>query len=417
MPLDIKQRSHELLVKNRRESNGHFYTLPSPDSYPYQWLWDSCFHAIVLSHLNIDDAKREILSLFEAQFSNGMIPHMIYWDKSVKTNFPVVHWGKADTSTITQPPMVAYAVWQIYQTDKDRGFLEVAYQNLKLYYDYFLKDRDPRGNHLAGIINPDESGEDNSPRFDLPLGLPSKQTLKENFQRRLELIEKNKRCDFDAPFCMKNFFWVKDVPLNVILVENLRKLALIADQLGIDEDYQFFNAQALLIEGAMKNMMMEDGLYWSIYRPMHIENQTNNNREQVNDYQKIRVKTWAIFSPLFAGMLSKQEAAKLIKQHLLDPQQFHLKYLVPTVSKDEPSFDVSGFWRGPIWMSTNWFIFVGLLRYGYKELAKQILTSSLELIEKSGFREQYNPLTGQGTGARDFTWGTLVVDMMERLKI
>ena len=39
----------------------------------------------------------------------------------------------------------------------------------------------------------------------------------------------------------------------------------------------------------------------------------------------------------------------------------------------------------------------------------------MAVIKKSGFREYYNPLTGDGLGAKDFGWSTLVMDMMKRL--
>lgn len=41
-----------------------------------------------------------------------------------------------------------------------------------------------------------------------------------------------------------------------------------------------------------------------------------------------------------------------------------------------------------------------------------MLTAVKELIGKSGFREYYNPFTGEGYGAHDFTWSGLVADMM-----
>jgi hypothetical protein len=32
-------------------------------------------------------------------------------------------------------------------------------------------------------------------------------------------------------------------------------------------------------------------------------------------------------------------------------------------------------------------------------------------MERSGFREYYDPLTGEGHGAREFTWTGLLLDM------
>lgn len=398
---DLKQRILDLMLQNRRVQGQYQYTLPSPNSYPYQWFWDSCFHAIILSHFNVEDAKKELLSLIAKQFENGMIPHMIYWDKQTKTDFPAIQWGKDDTSSITQPPLLAYAVWTIYQRDRDRTFLETMYQPLKKLYNYFLTDRDPRANHLAGIINPDESGEDNSPRFDQALGLEPKQSGDENFQKRLQLIALNKSCNFDAPFCMKNFFWVKDVPLNAILVENLKALSDIASELGYEKEADLYFINARLTSEAMQKLMFEEGIYWSIY--LHPEH---------DHYQKIKIKTWAIFAPLFAHIYTQKEAQAIVDKYLLNQEEFNLSFLIPTVPKSEPSFDPRGFWRGPVWMNVNWFIYQGLKKYGLIEQAKKISDSSLALLEKSGFREQYNPLTGEGQGANNFTWGGLVLDMM-----
>lgn len=396
---NLKDKIHSLMLQNRRTQGNFQYTVPSPDSYPYQWLWDSCFHAIILNYFNPEDAKKELLSLVAKQFENGMIPHMIYWqgrnDRDNK-NLPLVNWGKNDTSTITQPPMLAYASLKVYQADNDKNFLEQIYPGIRKFYQYLILQRDPHHRNLAGIINPDESGEDNSPRFDNVLELSYKQTIEENFKKRLKLIEKNKTCNFDAPRCMRNFFWVKDVPFNAILMENLLCQGRIAEILGNARDAEFFKNQAEDIKAAMRKLMLEDAIFWSTFGP---------------DYRKIKVITWAIFGPLFADIATPEEAENLVKNYLLNAKKFYLPFMVPTVPNDEPSFDPEGFWRGPVWMATNWFIFKGLKKYGYHKEAQGILDSSLALLEKSGFREQFNPLTGEGLGAHNFTWGGLVLDM------
>ncbi|MBI2137332.1 trehalase-like protein, partial [Candidatus Woesearchaeota archaeon] len=55
----------------------------------------------------------------------------------------------------------------------------------------------------------------------------------------------------------------------------------------------------------------------------------------------------------------------------------------------------------------------GLLRYGFKDAADELLDKTTAAIKKSGFREYYNPLTGEGLGARQFGWSTLVMDMIK----
>src|SRR3989338_8429864 len=400
----LKEMSLDILLRNRRQTDGHQYTVPSPESYPFQWLWDSCFHAIALSQFSTEDAKQEIRSLFSAQFENGMLPHMIYrGDKKemkLGEDFVSIDWGRASTSTITQPPLIAEAVWNIFERDGDSAFLRETYQPLCAFFDYLLSARDPRGNHLSGIINPDESGEDNSPRFDGVLGLPPVQTLQENFASRLKLVEELRAGHFDAPF-MKQFFWVKDVPFNAILVKNLRTMGTVAEVLSEHEDATQFTAEADLVAHAMRERMYDGDRFWTTYG---------------ESYLKIKIATWAIFSPMYAGILSQSEARTLVDDHLLNPHEFRPRYMIPTVSMREPSYDPEGFWRGSTWIGVNWFIFHGPMRYGYRDIAERLTLSSAELIERSGYREYYHPDTGAGLGAQDFTWGTLIVDMLDTLE-
>ncbi|MBI4036343.1 hypothetical protein HY386_00495 [Candidatus Daviesbacteria bacterium] len=392
----IRKQILDLMLRNRKHCDGYQYTVPSTVTYPYQWLWDSCFHAIILSHLNIEDAQKELLSLVSKQFENGIISHIIYWENHHKTTFPKIDWGKKGTSSITQPPLLALAAWLVFQKSNDKNFLKTIYPHLYHFYKYLLTERDPHEKHLVGIMNPDESGEDNSPRFDLPLGLPPTHSLKDNAKRRFKLVEQNIECNFDAPFCMRNFFWVKDVPFNSIMVENLSMLSQIAKELGFNDDSFYFKKEKERIIQAMRKLMFDQGIFYSTFG---------------ENYQKIKVKTWAIFAPLFAKIYTKNEARELIYKHLLNPKEFWAKYPIPSVSLDEPSFNAKGFWRGSVWMAINWFVYKGLKNYGFDDIAEKILQISLTLIQKSGFREQFNPLTGGGLGAKNFTWGALVLDM------
>jgi glycogen debranching enzyme len=187
------------------------------------------------------------------------------------------------------------------------------------------------------------------------------------------------------------------------LVENLRALAHIASLLKHTDGEQFANTQADLVAKAMRELLFENGVYWAT---------------QGMEYKKLKVATWAHFAPLFAGLYSKEEAEFVVREHLLNDETFHAPFGIRTVSKQELSYRADGFgekfsWRGPVWMSSHWFIYRGLLRYGYEKEAEEIRTKSLALIERSGFRECFNPETGEGQGARNFTWGALVLDMRD----
>ena len=39
-------------VVGRRDETPFSYTEPSPGRYPWQWYWDSCFHAIAWRHID-----------------------------------------------------------------------------------------------------------------------------------------------------------------------------------------------------------------------------------------------------------------------------------------------------------------------------------------------------------------------------
>ena len=69
-------------------------------------------------------------------------------------------------------------------------------------------------------------------------------------------------------------------------------------------------------------------------------------------------------------------------------------------------------WRGPTWISTNWYIVKGLQLHGFNDYAQHIINKMCDMIEQSGFREQYNPFNGKGAGAKDFGWSTLIVDLL-----
>lgn len=395
--MDLKDEAYSLLKANRRTIDGQQYTVPSPGRYPHQWLWDSCFHAIVLASLEPEAAKAELRSLLSKQFPDGMIPHIIFRKKRFLHPYDTFSWGTHGTSSITQPPMLAYAAWEIHRKTDDRAFLEEIYPRMLAYYKYLIDKRDPQDHHLIGIINPDESGEDNSPRFDEPLGVAPDISYIRHLYRRYNLVIANRACNFDAEICMSRNFWVKDVPFNAILIKNLEMLGHIASLLGDKEGEHFANEHRELIAAAMRERLFEGGVFWSASD--HV-------------YKLLKVSTWAHFAPFFADLYTKEEARAVIKEHFTNTETFRSPFGIRTVSKKEPSYRPDGFWRGPVWIAPHWFMYKGLVSYGFKEEAMFLKDATLSLLTRSGFREYFNPETGEGYGATNFTWGTLVLDMV-----
>jgi hypothetical protein len=297
--------------------------------------------------------------------------------------------------------MIAYAAWEIHRRAGDRDFLERIYPGMLAYYRFLIEKRDPRDHHLIGVINPDETGEDNSPRFDEPLGAAHNISYTSHHALREQLVDRNTECNFDAELCMRDYFWVKDVPFQTIMIENLRALGHIASLLRHSDGEHFANLHADLIAAAMRERLFDGEVYWSANGP---------------DYRPLKVASWAHFAPLFAGLYSPEEAHIVVNRHFKDTETFNAPYGIRTISKQEPSYRAEGYpdgfsWRGPVWMSPHWFIYRGLMRYNMLAEANEIREKSLALLERSGFRECFNPETGEGYGATKFTWGALVLDM------
>ena len=159
------------LRRGRADWNGKEYTFvcPALRSYPFQWFWDSCFHAIALTHLDKELAKAELATLLSGALPSGFIPHIIFWELEKRDDFlsqNLVGRTSPYYSSTIQPPILAYAVERAYQATGDEAFLSDAIPTLKAYYRWLRENRDPDDDGLLAIIQPEESGIDCSPKYD-----------------------------------------------------------------------------------------------------------------------------------------------------------------------------------------------------------------------------------------------------------
>lgn len=382
-----------IIKSNQRIKDGFRYTVPSNTVYPHQWLWDSCFHAIIYSKLHrFQDAKDEIRSLLHGQWENGMVPHMIYWEKLDKHK---VDWGTSgNTSTITQPPMIAYAVERIFQECGDKEFVFEVFGALDSYYKWLHKERSD--DYVLSIIHPWESGEDDFVSWDNVYGIenPSKDDLK---KQKINLLKQYKDLGCDSrKFMKKNIFNVKCLLFNCVYLRNLQSMRFLSGITGQKQNYY-----QDLVPKVKKSI--KEHLY---NKKIKLYSSTYNGNKFIHDFDNS-----SIFMPLFAGLLTKPQAQKLVDNFLLNNNLFWTKFPIPTQSLSNSNFKPNRYWRGSTWININWFVHKGLIDYGFSDIAKKLTEKTKTMVNKSGFCEYYNSLTGFGLGPKDFCWSGLIFDM------
>src|SRR6202521_913138 len=149
------------------------FVCPSKTTYPFQWFWDSCFHAIVLSHLDIGRAEAELQSLFVNQQPDGSIPHVARWssDDDERTGPYRVAGLSPWLSASMQPPVLAEAVAAVAARGRRAAYLREVLPAVRRCYDWFDRVRGPDRDGLIAILEPHESGMDQTPAYDAYLGV------------------------------------------------------------------------------------------------------------------------------------------------------------------------------------------------------------------------------------------------------
>ena len=106
--------------------------------------------------------------------------------------------------------------------------------------------------------------------------------------------------------------------------------------------------------------------------------------------------------PLWAHIATPMQAAS-VEKYASDPKKLYP--CMPTVSFDHPKMNALGYWRGSVWLNVAYFAIKGLYDYGFKQISLDIRNTLLEWIDRDQtIHENYNPITGEGKCASDFSW-------------
>lgn len=435
---------HETLLKAAQDVlegnwNGTF-TQPAPGLYAHQWNWDAGFIAIGNAHYNMDRAEADLRHLFSAQWANGLLPHIVFGEGPGAPYFPGPDFWQADrsphapkpprTSGITMPPVHGFVLWRIYEIAEDkqraRAFLKEMYPKVVKLHRYLYQYRDPHEEGLVYIRHPWEGGTGNSPIWDGALrrmdiskleippyerkGLQNPRAAEsrltnEDYGRYAYLVDLFRRNNYDDELIYEQCpFLIQDPLFNGLLAWSNECLIEIGGLLG--EDVSEIVQWDELTKYSMNEKLWDEerGIY---------------NAYDLRNEELIPVHTSSGLMPLCGDVPTQEQAEKMLLT--LESEMFGGKrddiYLCPTYSLLAEDADFKKYWRGPVWINMNWLLCHGLLRYDMEDMAERVRQHSLELLEKYGIYEYFDPRKGveeeAACGAHAFSWSAaLCIDML-----
>lgn len=348
----------------------HEYLVPAG---PYTQLfdWDTYFMGVALSYDNIGEPLENSVKAF-LDFTDENYGSKGYTPREIATNAP-------DALPQMCKPFLAQMALRASETLHNYDWLRDPSGPTRLSYYQKLADtlafwelarRSPDG--LFRWFNGVESGVDNNPAVS------------------------------DNPADIS-----EGVDLQCYIYREYLAMSILATKLDKDTDANSYREKARELANLVRTRMWSarDGMF------LNIDSRTG---------KFVRIKTWTTFVPLWAGIAIKSQADEMIRAHLLNAREFWSPNGIRTISITEPLYNPhSGYWRGPVWVISNYLLMHGLENYGYKKEAIQLANETVSLLVRDlhatgGMNENYNPETGAPDAAGHFvSWDLLAEHMQE----
>lgn len=280
-------------------------------------------------------------------------------------------------------PWYSWLNWEVYKITLDKSFLRQMYQSSKKFYNYYTSHRDTDQDGLC-----EWGGE-----------------------AVLESVRDSRVAVWDQVGYPSEF---ESLDLNCMLVMEAKSLENMAKVLGLKNEAQFwskdYRKRSKLINKTFWDS--EDHFYYNVNKKDH-----SFTYKKRNDLKR---KEIIGFLPLWAGIADRKQAKYLVK-HLTDTASFWRPYGVPSLAANDPYYNPRGYWNGPVWIQWDYLIERGLLDYGYKGVAKEMVQrvkkNMIEVL-KSGHElwEFYDPDSIWGGYHRTYIWAGIINRMMMDIK-
>lgn len=368
--------------------------VPNADTYPHQWLWDSCFHALAWHALDDDRGAVELGNVLARQEPSGFVPHMTYW------HHPDLHrdfWGRSGTSMITQPPMYGHAARVLFDGAQVAGSPpmpdelsdRIARALIHLYVD---RPRTPGG--LVPVVHPWETGCDDSPRWDghRHRSEPWRTT-------KSELVASLRRDPGTSGDDEGRRFVVGSIGFNALLVWNTRQYLGLAGALRSDE-----------LAAAADELTLAVAARWDDRLGTWVDDvDPTSDPAAHDDGTASGIRTADTLTALLVD--PRPEAF----DQLADPAAFAAPYGPRGVHAAEVTYRPDVYWRGPAWPQISYLLWWAAKEGGPAALAISLGRSLVNGAQRSGWAEYWHPDSGVGLGARPQTWAGVALPVAQWL--
>lgn len=406
--LDAKARN----ILNVNDRGG--YTVPTARLYPYQWNWDSVFVALGFSEFDRARAWRELETLVEGQWPEGMIPHIIF-RRNDPDYFPGPKTWKADigpipSGGISQPPVFASIMLELVETGRedDLARADRLFDAALRWHRWWHEKRTPHNVPVIATVHPWETGRDNCPDWDVGLNSmdidpeledytrmdnkhanPDQRPTDIEYDKFITIVKAGRDLGWDQSLLTNQGpFLMADPGLHFILLRADRDLLKLAHLLGRRD-------AVADIENFIEKGLQGTSYLW-------------NERIKGFCARDIRSGAFANGFSSASTLCFYADAGNTDERHgtLYNIERIAktVSFLMPSWDPDSYRFDPQRYWCGPVWPQMNRIIAKGLLEQGEYRLGDRVKRDLSALIRLSGFWECFNTLTGDGCIGRDFSW-------------
>ena len=344
--------------------------------------WDTFFAAYMAAEFSRDLAYANTIDMLNEMTPAGFVPN--YSAPTMSKSF--------DRS---EPPIGSWTALELYKKFHDRWFLETVFPDLlrwnrwwqqhRVQDGYLVWGSDPVDARLSSLAASDDS-------INALLGAKLESGL-------------DNLCMWDGTAFdpQAHHMLLADVGLISLYIVDSESLATIAETLGHAQEAAELQARAKLYRGKLAEL-------WSEPDALYLDKDLRDG------------KPWPQFSPttfypLLARAATPEQARRLVQTHLLNEKEFWGEWVIPACPRNSPAFKDQDYWRGRIWGSMNFLVYLGLRNYALPEARHALAQRSRVLLmkewtSKRHVHENYNGSTGEGddveSSDRFYHWGALL---------